>query len=328
MWKALALLTLLLISPAIAQERRPVVAVTISGLLPLVIPIAGEDVAVVTLLPSGVEPHHYTLQPKIVEKATGADLIVLTGHIPWELELVRAVAQEKGVPVASISLNLAQDIDIRLLREPGSREPNVHAFWLWPDNAKLIAFGLADRLSRLRPELAERFRARAERLAQEVDALVEQARKNIAGSKVVIAFFAEQYVVASFGLKPTIVLMKEGGLSPKTLEEARKGLLNGTLKGIVYSEVAEGFPQLLGQIRALAEETGAPIYSVRVFGIGNIEDYRALMAYNLGSLSSFSNSSSMGTQTSFYMYLSILIGIFAVAEAVVIIFLHKRLSER
>ena len=314
-------------SPAAAQERRPVVAVTISGLLPLVVPIAGEDVAVISLLPSGVEAHHYTLQPDIVEKAMSADLIVLTGHIPWELELVRAVAQERGMPVSSIALNLAQDIDVRLLKEPGSDEPNLHAFWLLPDNAKLIAFELAKRLSELRPDLAERFRARAERFIQEVDALAEQAH-GFAGSKVAIAFFAEQYVVASFGLEPAIALMKEGGISPRALEEARRGLLNGTLKGIVYSEVAEGYPQLISQIRALAEETGTPTYAVRVFGMEGVEDYRALMAYNLGSLSSISGSPSPGYEGDFYMYLSLLIGVLAVVEAVVIASLYRRLSGR
>ena len=327
MWKVLALLALLTVSPAVAQERRPVVAVTISGLLPLVAPIAGEDVTVITILPSGVDAHHYTIQPDVVEKVVNADLIVLTGHIPWELELVDAVARERGVPISSIALDLAHDADVRLLKEPGSGEPNLHAFWLLPDNAKLIAFKLADRLSELRPEFAERFRTRAERLAREVDGLMERAH-TIAGSKVVIAFFAEQYVVASFGLEPAIVLMKEGGISPKALEEARRGLLNGTLKGIVYSEVAEGFPQLLGQIRALAEETNAPTYGIRVFGIEGVEDYAALMAYNLGSLSSISTHVSSEFQSGFYMYLSLLIGIFAAAEAVVIVFLHRRLSER
>lgn len=327
MWKVLILSALLTISPAVAQESKPTVAVTISGLLPLVVPIAGDDATVITLLPSGVEAHHYTLQPDIVEKAMNADLIVLTAHIPWESELVRKVAEEKGVPVSSIALDLAHSVDVQLLKEPGSDEPNLHGFWLLPDNAKLITFKLAERLSKLRPDLAERFRARAERFAQKVDALVKQA-PTLAGSKVVIAFFEEQYVVASFGLEPAIVLMKEGGLSPKALEEARRGLLNGTLKGIVYSEVAEGFPQLLGQIRTLAEETGAPTYSIRVFGIEGVEDYETLMAYNLGSLSSISNTPSSKFKGDFYMYLSILIGIFAVTEAIVIAFLYRRLSGR
>ncbi len=320
------------LSNAIAYDK-PIVAVSISGILPLVRPIAGERADVVVLLPSGVEAHRYTLKPDVVEKALKADLIVHTGHIPWEVELAEIVAREKGVEVSEISLDLLHDLGLKLLRTPSVNEPNVHAFWLLPENCKKIAYEVAIRLSKIDPLNRELYLERAEEFMNNVDLFFEEAlkevkEKGLVGKRVVAGFYAEQYVAESLGLKTGLILMREGGLSPKTLEVARSGLLNGTFIAILRSEIAESFPQLSSQIEALSYETGAPIYDVRVFSVGGVYDYISLMSYNLGSITSLRTENVNVVEEGFLFYLAVLLAIFAGAELIIIAFLHKRLSER
>jgi ABC-type Zn uptake system ZnuABC Zn-binding protein ZnuA len=323
----------LVINVSVADINKPVVAVTLSGLLSIIEPIAGDDVEVVSLLPSGTEAHYYTLQPDIVQKALAADLIVCTGHIPWELELAEKVADEKGLEVSDVVLDLLHDVDVTLLKEPGTDQPNIHAFWLLPENAKKVALAVAERLAVIDPDDSQTFLRRAETFSKKVDALqkesmVRMKKAGLLDSKVVVAFYAEQYLAKAMGLRPEFILMREGGLSPIVLEQVREGLLNGTLKAIIYSEIAEGFPQVLGQIRALSEEVGVPTYKVQVFSIGEVHDYLALLSYDIGILTSISNRIGNSSFSGFYLYLSALLAVLVAMEFIIIIFLYRRLSER
>lgn len=333
-WLLLALLIgSLTIHVPIANASKPMVAVTLSGLLPIVEPIAGNDVEIVLLLPSGAEAHYYTLRPDTVQRALAADLIVCTGHIPWELELAEKVADEKGLGVSDVVLDLLHDVDLTLLREPGTGQPNIHAFWLLPKNAKKVALAVAQRLAVIDPDNSQEYLRRAEAFSKKVDALQKESmervkRVGLLGSKVVVAFYAEQYLAKAMGLQPEFVLMREGGLSPIVLEQVRRGLLNGTLKAIIYSEIAEGFPQVLGQIRALSEEVGVPAYKVQVFSLGDVYDYLALLSYDTGVLTSISNRMGTTSSSGFYLYLSALLAVLVAVELIIIIFLYRRLSER
>ncbi|MEM2584206.1 MAG: zinc ABC transporter substrate-binding protein [Thermoproteota archaeon] len=118
------------------------ILVTMNILKLLVSPIVGDRGEVVSIVPEGVEPHSFTLNPSVILAALNSDLIVITGHMEWERELVERVAEEKGVSPDSISINL-----LELVKNNGTilkinGEENVHGFWLLPDNAVLIAKSL------------------------------------------------------------------------------------------------------------------------------------------------------------------------------------------
>ncbi|RLE72717.1 MAG: ABC transporter substrate-binding protein, partial [Thermoprotei archaeon] len=68
--------------------RKVLVAVTLEPLASIVYEIGGGLIEVEVLLPEGVEPHTFQLTRDVIETASRADLIVHTGHMEWEKELV------------------------------------------------------------------------------------------------------------------------------------------------------------------------------------------------------------------------------------------------
>jgi zinc transport system substrate-binding protein len=99
--------------------------------------------------------------------------------------------------------------------------------WLDPDNAKVIGNYLADVLSARYPQYADRFKANAERLSSEIDALtgeLETATQLLRDRPFVVFHDAYQYFDARFRLDAvgSITVSPEVQPSAKRLTELRR----------------------------------------------------------------------------------------------------------
>ncbi|MBO3831956.1 MAG: zinc ABC transporter substrate-binding protein, partial [Candidatus Brockarchaeota archaeon] len=105
------------------------IVVTMDILRPIVSSVTGSAGEVYSIVPGDAEPHGFTLTPSIVRNASSADLIIITGHMEWEEDLVKRVAEERGVETGSIMLNLLDLVERNgtILELEGGR--NVHGFW-------------------------------------------------------------------------------------------------------------------------------------------------------------------------------------------------------
>ncbi|MEM3658890.1 MAG: metal ABC transporter substrate-binding protein [Thermoproteota archaeon] len=266
------------------------IVVTIDILRPIVSSITGSRGEVYSIVPGDAEPHGLTLTPEVVRNASDADLIVITGHMEWEKDLVKRVAEERGVETGSITLNLLDLVERNgiVLKLEGGR--NIHGFWLLPDNAVLIARALRDRLSSLRPEYSEEYLSNCMFFEEKVSYLKSfleslSEKHGTSGRKVVIGFYAEQYVVEAMGLKAGAILVGEGeAISPGSLSRVYDGLKSGEYACIVVSDTALLMSGVQNALREVSRDTGCRIAYVSVVSAGGVKDYDSIMYYNAGQV--------------------------------------------
>lgn len=292
----------------IAQRGEKVrVAVTISFLKPIVYSIVGSLGEIYSIVPEEAEPHGFTLTPSIVRDALNSDLIVVTGHMEWEEELVKQVANEKGVQPCSISLNLLNLTGIKILGFEGER--NIHGFWLLPDNAVKIAEALRSRLSELRPEYSGEFSSNLmlfEEQASNLKAFLNRLSEKYgsSGRKVVICFYAEQYVAEAMGLKTGAVLVGEEEIvSPESLSRVYNGLRSGEYACMVASDTALGMSGVQNTLQQISRETGCSIAYVSIVSTNGLEKYDEVMYYNAGQVYSALLSGNRSASSEFNVYL-------------------------
>ncbi|MEM4474764.1 MAG: metal ABC transporter substrate-binding protein [Candidatus Bathyarchaeia archaeon] len=202
------------------------VAVLIDFLKAIVSPIVDELREVYSIVSGEVEPHSFTLTPEVIQIARDSDLIVVTGHIIWEEELVRQTAEVKGASSDLISINIMNLDGIKILSLNGDR--NIHGFWLLPDNALIIAREVKEKLSALKPELSEELSDNYERFREEIFSLKNflnnlSSKYGSHNRSVVIGFHAEQYVTEAMGLKVGSMLIgEEEEVRPASLRRISK----------------------------------------------------------------------------------------------------------
>lgn len=266
------------------------IVVTMDILRPIVSSVTGSAGEVYSIVPGDAEPHGFTLTPSIVRNASSADLIIITGHMEWEEDLVKRVAEERGVETGSIMLNLLDLVERNgtILELEGGR--NVHGFWLLPDNAILIARALRDRFSNLRPERSEEYRFNCMLFEEKVSSLKIflqrlSEKHGSSGKRVVIGFYGEQYVVEAMGLKAGAVLVGEGeAISPRSLSRVYEGLKSGEYACIVVSDTALLMSGVQNALREISKDTGCKIAYVSVVSATGVKDYDSIMYYNAGQV--------------------------------------------
>lgn len=276
-------------------EGELTVAVTIETLSLFVKAVGGPHVSTVSLTPGGVDPHEFLPDPRTVDKAVSADLIVVTGHMAWEDKLLDAAASRKGLPRDRIGLDLLRDLRenltfLYLPREYGGGI-NLHAFWLLPDNAAVISKAVAKRLSTIAPSLSSYFDAKAGEFCAKIEDLKKllnevSKERGLAGKRAVIGFPAEQYVASSLSIETPVILAGGGEAAevrPEALEEAYNGLKAGEYALIIISDVTER-TSIFPFVQELSKTTGSPVAVVKVASFEGMPDYVALMAYNAGKI--------------------------------------------
>lgn len=312
--------------PITAQQSKIKVAVTIDALKPFVTAILGSVGEVYSIVPEDVEPHGFTITPNVIRDSLNSDLIVTTGHMEWENDLVEQVASGRGVTPDLISLNLLSLVGIRLLEFDGERNP--HGYWLLPENAVVIARGLRDKLSALKPEYSselshncETFEERVSNLKAFLKGLPE--KYGLSETKVVIGFYAEQYVAEAMGLKADVVLIGEGeAISPGSLSKIYNGLKSGEYACVIVSETALRMSGVQSALQEISRETGCSIAYVSVISTSGLKYYDAIMYYNAGQVYSALVTGRKQSSGGFNTYL--LVTAFALAIAVVEAFLIVR----
>lgn len=105
------------------EPRRPTVVATTTIVADLVSQIAGERVAVESLMGAGIDPHSYRPTPRDADRLARADLIVASGlHLEGKLaELLERISRRKPV----VFVAEAVDASSRLEAAAGIPDPHV-----------------------------------------------------------------------------------------------------------------------------------------------------------------------------------------------------------
>lgn len=297
--RAPTLLALALALPLLAgcttpgeAARAPDVAASFYPLGYLAERVAGGDLGVATLVPSGTEPHEWEPTPREVERTLKARVFVYNGagFEPWAEALVQDL-RASGRVVVEATQGLA-------LREGGPEEDEDHAggpardphAWLDPVLAKAMAANIAGAIVRADAANSTAHGERAAALRADLDALDARYRgglEDCANRNILTTHAAFGYLAARYGFAQHSIsgLSPEAEPSPAKIQEAvelarRLNITHIFFETLVSPRVAE----------TIAREAGAqtlvlnPIEGLTPEERGEGKDYLDLAAQNLANL--------------------------------------------
>ncbi|MBI2871452.1 MAG: zinc ABC transporter substrate-binding protein [Candidatus Omnitrophica bacterium] len=281
---------------AVKAETIRVVA-TLSTFADLVEKIGGEDVEVSFVAPPRFNPHFIEPRPGDVLKVRRADLFVHAGLDlePWRYPLVDAAGKSELRPGGQRELDLSQGV--RLLEVPAQvptrAAGDIHIYgnphyWLIPDNVRVMAVAIAEKLSEVDPVHSEAYQGRLRAFLDELDRRVEKWRQDAQGirGKEAVAYHNDLVYLAEFlGLRVAQYLEPKPGIPPTPRQIQ---FLEGYIaeRGIGAILQASFYPR--GSSDSLARKTGAEVVLLcqNVGERPECGDYFALMDYNLSQLTS------------------------------------------
>ncbi|MHA2423681.1 MAG: metal ABC transporter substrate-binding protein [Candidatus Thorarchaeota archaeon] len=326
--------------PIVDAQTEPILQVAVS-VAPLggIVDIVGQSyVQTDVLLPEGVEPHAAQLPQSAIDAASSADLLVLTGHFPWEEDLVN----QSATPY--IDLHDYEEFGLELSPIPGGhveQEPghehedgNLHSYWLLPMNAVAIANATRDVFDSLAPSYSDYWQSSFEQFVEEVngfEGVVEEfdLEYQFSDLTTIVVFPAEAYIAEAFGIDVKAVLQEGENvfISGAELIDVQTALVNGSIDLIIGSDIAR--LQAGGEFAIqLAEDTGSRVIWWRAIFFSELSDYLSLMAYNLGILVASldaTNPSNAGNTTN-YLLIGIS-GFLAVVVLVETVLLFQRIRK-
>jgi len=195
--------------------------------------------AVISLVKPGVDPHEYQLTPSDVNVIKEADLIISTGHAPFEVRIRDLVSSEQ---VRGKLVELPSIEGVTVLKHPQTGAPNYHGIQFYPQNYALLIETIKSAMEVLRPECVEVYEANAEKLLQDLSIInftVNRPGKLLA----VVDLPVLQYVATWLGLDVRRVLIKEEGvpITPQDYIEIERllSLTKGAVVMVVRGSTAE-----------------------------------------------------------------------------------------
>ncbi|WP_344878375.1 metal ABC transporter solute-binding protein, Zn/Mn family [Zhihengliuella alba] len=259
-------------------EDGPVVLTTFSVLASLVEEIAGDRVEVLSLTKPGVEIHGYEPTPSDLVRLSEASMVLDNGLglERWFEQFTETLDAERVVLSAGV-----EPIDIAQGEYSG--RPNPHA-WMAPSAAALYADNAAAALSRLSPEDAGYFRANAERLKEELDALVDDAAARLPDDAALVTCEgAFSYLARDLGLREHSLWPVNSDVegTPRQIEAQIEFVRANDVPAVFCESTVDD-----GAQRHVAEATGAelagPLYVDSISPPdGPVPDFVSLLRHDL-----------------------------------------------
>ena len=255
--------------------------------------VGGDSVTVESVARGYQDPHFVEAKPSFILKLQRADLLIVVGReleIGWLPPLIQQSRNAKIQPGASSYLDAslrARILDIpqgQITRAMGDVHPlgNPH-YWLDPENGKIIARTIAEKLSELRPGESAGF---AKRLAEFTSRLDEAEKRWVAalapykGARVVTYHRSYSNFADRFGLDVIGYVEPRPGIPPTP--QHTLDLINEMKRQNVKVVLVEPYFDLKTP-NAIGRETGAQVLVVppSVGGTKEITDYFKLFDYDV-----------------------------------------------
>lgn len=266
----LLMLTLLLLSACQPAALTPTGSPTILAIEPfladLVKNMAGDRLAVDSLIPSGLDPHAFEPTPQDVVRLSSAKIIVLNGAglEAWLEPLLKNLSGGQQVITASAGLTprTPQPGEIPAGDQAAAAETDPH-FWLNPLNVIRYVENIRDGLIQADPAGKDTYSANAaayidqlKALDAEIQAQVEQippARRLLVTNHESFGYFADRY---GFKIIGAIIPSVTTGASPSARElAALVDAIRASAAPAIFLETGSN-PDLADQIAA---ETGVKV---------------------------------------------------------------------
>ena len=235
--------------------------------------VGGDRVDLVTLLPSGADPHTYELSPGRVADIARADVVFVNGA-GLEGNMLDVINESASGTVVELTEGLA------------AVDENPH-LWLDATNAARYAERIRDALIGLDPDGRDEYEASADAYLEELGSLdreIEVAVQAIPRErrKLVTFHAAFEHLARRYALDVVAVVVPSPGQEPSARDVAELiELLRSEDVPAVFKE-----PQFNnGVLEQAAEDAGVPVFELLSDSYPEgVSSYIELMRFNLGQL--------------------------------------------
>lgn len=194
--------------------------------------VNGCGVDVVSLVPPGIDPHHYNLDTRSVSILMNALAVVSSGHAPFEIQI-----RDLGLGDKLIEIPEIRNIKYATLPSDGV---NVHMPIYDPTNYKEFLRGTAGKLSELIPSCRDLINTNLDNMLEEINQL-STCNSYFNNSIGVAASPFAQYAVSWLGIDVKLILTtgEETSINPQRLEMAKTLLEKGAIAIIAINDKGE-----------------------------------------------------------------------------------------
>ena len=293
-WFAACMLSLAV--PIAGAEDKLTVITTTEDLASIAREVGGDRITVEPIARGYQDPHFVEAKPSFILKLQKADILVAVGRdleIGWLPPLIQQSRNAKvqvggsGYVDASLKARILEIPQGQITRAEGDVHPlgNPH-YWLDPENGKLVAKEIADKLSQLRPG----DRAFFEQRLTDFTARVAEAEKRwestmamYKGTKVVTYHRSFPNFAERFGLDVIGYVEPRPGIPPSP--QHTLDLINDMKRQNVKLVLVEPYFDLKTP-NSIGRATGAEVLVMppSVGGVKEVTDYFKLFDYDINLL--------------------------------------------
>jgi ABC-type Zn uptake system ZnuABC Zn-binding protein ZnuA len=285
-----------LVVPIAGAEDKLTVITTTEDLASIAREVGGDRITVEPIARGYQDPHFVEAKPSFILKLQKADILVAVGRdleIGWLPPLIQQSRNAKvqvggsGYLDASLKARILEIPQGQITRAEGDVHPlgNPH-YWLDPENGKLVAKEIADKLSQLRPG----DRAFFEQRLTDFTARVAEAEKRwestmapYKGTKVVTYHRSFPNFAERFGLDVIGYVEPRPGIPPSP--QHTLDLINDMKRQNVKLVLVEPYFDLKTP-NSIGRATGAEVLVMppSVGGVKEVTDYFKLFDYDINLL--------------------------------------------
>jgi zinc/manganese transport system substrate-binding protein len=290
------LIALLLTSlPAGAQGKLNVVATT-EDLAAIASEVGGDHITIDSIAKGYQDPHFVEAKPSFILKLQRADILILVGReleIGWLPPLIQQSRNSKiqvgadGYLDASLQARILEVPQGQVTRAEGDVHPlgNPH-YWMDPENGKIIAQEIFDKLVRFRPNDRAYFEGRLSSFNSRLSDAEKRWSAMIApykGTKIVTYHRSFPNFAERFGLDIVGYVEPKPGIPPTP--QHTLDLINQMKRANVKLVLVEPYFDLKTPT-AIGRETGAEVLVMppSVGGVKEVTDYFKLFDYDMNLL--------------------------------------------
>jgi zinc/manganese transport system substrate-binding protein len=258
--------------------------------------IGGDRISIDSIAKGYQDPHFVEAKPSFILKLQKADLLIVVGReleIGWLPPIMQQSRNNKiqpgaqGYLDASLGARILEVPTGQITRAMGDVHPlgNPH-YWLDPENGKLIAKEIADKLSELRPNDKAYFDQRLMDFTQRLDAAEKRwlaAMAPYKGTKIVTYHRSFPNFAERFGLDIIGYVEPRPGIPPTP--QHTLDLINEMKRQNVKIVMVEPYFDLKTP-NSIGQQTGAQVLVMppSVGGVKEASDYFKLFDYDINLL--------------------------------------------
>ena len=233
--------------------------------------IAGDLHKVDVLINAPMDPHHYELKPRDLQKIRWANYIFMLAVEDWERQIEKQAGKQKLVPLNK---------NINFIKIRGAKDPHL---WLSPKSYAVLVKNVYEELSKLDPSREQHYRTRMQEFLKELEKLdkdYERVLKSCRQRLIVSTHLSTSYLSRDYGLESAGLAGMHAEHEPRPSE----------LKKLVEVMKAKGVKSIFlepGQDKTTAEkiakQTGAEVLHLNtsLYPEGENQDYFSIMRKNL-----------------------------------------------